>query len=161
MSDKIDDLDYKILKILMRDAKIPYTDIAKKLFVSSGTVHVRMRKLESLGIVTGSQIIIDHGKLGYDVVAFLGIYLEKSSLYNQVINELQKIPEIVGAHYTTGVYSIFAKIICQDTNHLREVLSRDIQKIQGIQRTETFISLHESINRPVLLEIEDEINDLE
>jgi Lrp/AsnC family transcriptional regulator for asnA, asnC and gidA len=161
MSDKIDDLDYKILRILMRDAKIPYTDIAKKLFVSSGTVHVRMRKLESLGIVTGSQIIIDHGKLGYDVVAFLGIYLEKSSLYNQVINELQKIPEIVGAHYTTGVYSIFAKIICQDTKHLREVLSRDIQKIQGIQRTETFISLHESINRPVLLEIEDEANELE
>lgn len=158
MSDKVDDLDYKILRILMRDAKIPYTDIAKKLFVSSGTVHVRMRKLESLGIVTGSQIIIDHGKLGYDVVAFLGIYLEKSSLYNQVINELQKIPEIVGAHYTTGVYSIFAKIICQDTNHLREVLSRDIQKIQGIQRTETFISLHESINRPVLLEIEDDEN---
>jgi len=161
MSDKIDDLDYKILRILMRDAKIPYTDIAKKLFVSSGTVHVRMRKLESMGIVTGSQIIIEHGKLGYDVVAFLGIYLEKSSLYNQVINELQKIPEIVGAHYTTGVYSIFAKIICQDTNHLREVLSRDIQKIQGIQRTETFISLHESINRPVLLEIEDEENDTE
>ena len=76
-------------------------------------------------------------------------------------HELQKIPEIVGAHYTTGVYSIFAKIICQDTNHLREVLSRDIQKIQGIQRTETFISLHESINRPVLLEIEDEVNDVE
>lgn len=149
MLDKIDDLDYKILKILMLDAKIPYTDVAKQLFVSSGTVHVRMRKMESLGIVLGSQMIVDYNKLGYDVSAFLGIYLQKSSFYQDVIKELMAIPEIVGAHYTTGVYSIFAKVVCKDTDHLRQVLSEKVQAINGIQRTETFISLQENINRPV------------
>ena len=151
MSEKIDDLDYKILHILMQDAKIPYTDIAKKLFVSSGTVHVRMKKLESVGIVTGSQIHVDHAKLGYDITAFLGIYLEKSMMYQKVVEDLKAIPEIVSAHYTTGVYSIFAKVICRDTEHLRKVLSGNIQGIQGIQRTETFISLQENINRPLLI----------
>ncbi len=145
----IDKLDKQILSILMKDAKIPYTDIAKKLYVSGGTIHVRMRKLEQMGIVSGSSLIVDYTKLGYDVTAFLGIYLNKSSLYDEVAAALTKIPEVVGAHYTTGVYSIFAKIVCKDTNHLRLVLHDKIQKIQGIQRTETFISLEESINRPI------------
>ncbi len=136
----------------MQDAKIPYTDVAKQLFVSSGTVHVRMRKMESLGIVLGSQMIVDYNKLGYDVTAFLGIYLQKSSFYQDVIKELMAIPEIVGAHYTTGVYSIFAKVVCKDTDHLRRVLSEKVQAINGIQRTETFISLQENINRPVDIE---------
>lgn len=153
MQDKLDELDYQILRILMQDAKVPYTDIAKKLFVSSGTVHVRMRKLESMGIVTGSQLLVDYSKLGYDIVAFLGIFLEKSSMYNKVIEELRKIKEVVGANYTTGSYSIFAKVVCKDTEHLRDVISHGIQEIQGIQRTETFISLHESIHRPVRIEM--------
>ena len=94
-------------------------------------------------------MVVDHAKLGYDISAFLGIYLDKSSLYDDVSNELEKIPEVVGAHYTTGLYNIFAKIVCRDTTHLREVLHDKIQKIPGIQRTETFISLQESINRPI------------
>jgi Lrp/AsnC family transcriptional regulator for asnA, asnC and gidA len=95
--------------------------------------------------------------LGYDISAFLGIYLDKSSLYDDVSNELEKIPEVVGAHYTTGLYNIFAKIVCRDTTHLREVLHDKIQKIPGIQRTETFISLQESINRPIhILEHDEE-----
>lgn len=145
----IDDLDRKILDILMKNAKIPYTDIAKQLDVSGGTVHVRMRKMEQVGIVRQPQLRVDYGKLGYDVVAFIGIYLDKSSMYEQVIEQLKRTPEIVGAHYTTGNYAIFAKLVCKDTNHLREVLSEKIQSIEGIQRTETFISLEESINRPV------------
>ena len=108
-----------------------------------------MKKMESLGIVTGASIIVDHHKLGYDITAFLGIYLDKGSLYDEVSEQLHAIPEIVDAHYTTGLYSIFAKIICKDTNHLRQVLYDKIQKISGIQRTETFISLDQSINRPV------------
>ena len=145
----LDKLDKNILSILMKDANTPYTEIAKTLNVSGGTVHVRMKKLEDKGIVSGSSLTVDYARLGYDVSAFLGIYLNKSSLYEEVTKELKSIPEIVGAHYTTGIYSIFAKIVCRDTQHLREVLHDKIQKIQGIQRTETFISLEESINRPI------------
>ena len=145
----IDDIDRKILSILMNDANTSYTEIAKKLFVSTGTVHVRMTKLKENEIVTGANLIIDYTKLGYDIVAFLGVFLEKSSLYDDVSESLKRIPEIVSAHYTTGNYGIFVKIICKDTNHLREVLHDKIQKIQGIQRTETFIALEESINRPL------------
>lgn len=145
----LDKLDKQILSVLMQDANKPYTDIAKKLYVSGGTIHVRMRKLKEMGIVEGANLTINYEKLGYDIVAFLGIYLDKSSLYDDVSLYLEKIPEIVGAHYTTGLYNIFAKIVCRDTNHLRDVLHDKIQRIPGIQRTETFISLQESINRPV------------
>ena len=148
----IDQLDRDILTILMQDANESYTKIAKRLHVSGGTVHVRMSKLKELGIVKGASLTIDYSKLGYDISAFLGIYLEKSSLYTDVSSELAAIPEVVGAHYTTGNYSIFAKIVVRDTNHLREVLHDKIQKIQGIQRTETFISLEESINRPIQID---------
>ncbi|MEM7792167.1 MAG: Lrp/AsnC ligand binding domain-containing protein [Verrucomicrobiota bacterium] len=145
----IDNIDKQILSILMQDAKTPYTEIAKRIHVSGGTVHVRMKKLEQMGIVTGASLSVDHAKLGYDVSAFLGIYLDKSSLFDQVSAELKKIPEIVGAHYTTGLYSIFVKVVCRDTRHLKNVLHDKIQPIEGIQRTETFISLDESINRPI------------
>jgi Lrp/AsnC family transcriptional regulator, regulator for asnA, asnC and gidA len=146
---EIDDLDRKILAKLSIDGKTPYTEIAKELYVSSGTIHVRMKKMETLGLVTGASIVVDHAKLGYDITAFLGIYLDKSSLYDEVATQLLEIREIVDAHYTTGLYSIFAKIVCKDTNHLRDVLHHKIQRISGIQRTETFISLDQSINRPI------------
>ncbi len=148
---EIDEVDKKILSILMKNAKTAYTDIAKKVHVSGGTVHVRMNKLQEMGIVEGASLNVNHERLGYDVCAFLGIYLDKSSMYSEVAEELEAIPEIVAAHYTTGLYSIFAKIICRDTNHLRDVLHDKIQRIKGIQRTETFISLQESINRPIEL----------
>jgi Lrp/AsnC family transcriptional regulator for asnA, asnC and gidA len=115
-----------------------------------------MKKLEDAGIVQGYNLSIDHTELGFDVSAFLGIYLDKSSLYDQVAKELERIPEIVAAHYTTGLYNIFARVICKDTNHLRMVLNDKIQKIEGIQRTETFISLQESINRPLSILDDDE-----
>ncbi len=151
----IDSLDRKILALLMQNATMPYTDIAKQLYISGGTVHVRMKKLEQLGIVRGSHIEINYHKLGYDITAFLGIYLEKSSQYDMVSQELSKIPEIVDAHYTTGMYSIFAKLVCRDTKHLKDVLHDKIQMIQGVQRTETFISLQESISRALDITEED------
>jgi Lrp/AsnC family transcriptional regulator, regulator for asnA, asnC and gidA len=150
---ELDEVDKQILAILMKNAKTPYTDIAKAIHVSGGTVHVRMNKLEQLGIVTGATLTIDYTKLGYDISAFLGIYLDKSSLYDEVSDQLKQIPEVVSAHYTTGIYSIFAKIICRDTAHLKEILHDKIQQINGIQRTETFISLQESINRPINYEV--------
>ncbi|HRF41095.1 MAG TPA: Lrp/AsnC ligand binding domain-containing protein, partial [Saprospiraceae bacterium] len=100
----------------------------------------------------GYNLSVDHSKLGYDICAFLGIYLDKSSLYDDAAERLQEIPEVVSLHYTTGLYNIFAKILCRDTNHLREVLHDKIQKIPGIQRTETFISLEEGVDRPINLD---------
>ena len=150
---EIDNVDLKILRLLIDNANIPYTEVAKRVFVSGGTVHVRMRKLQDAGIVTGSQLKIDHAKLGYDISAFLGIYLEKSSMYAEVAETLRDIPEIVSMHYTTGLYSIFARVICRDTKHLRNVLHDKIQRVPGIQRTETFISLEEPLERSVRLDL--------
>jgi Lrp/AsnC family transcriptional regulator, regulator for asnA, asnC and gidA len=144
----IDQTDLKILSILLQDATTPYTEIGKKVYVSGGTVHVRMKKLEQMGIVKGSQIVIDTAKLGWDISAFLGIYLDKSSMFDEVAQQMEQIPEVVNIHYTTGIYSMFAKIVCRNTNHLKEVLHDKIQKVSGIQRTETFISLEERIQRP-------------
>ncbi|NNC94378.1 MAG: winged helix-turn-helix transcriptional regulator [Chitinophagales bacterium] len=149
---RLDKTDKAILNILMHDSRESYASIAKKLFVSSGTVHVRVKKMEKNGIIKGSQVLVDHNNLHYDITAFLGIYLTSSDLYDGVIAEMKKIPEVVGAHYTTGNYGIFAKIVCKDTDDLRRVLHDHLQKIEGIQRSETFISLEEAINRPILLE---------
>ncbi len=146
---QLDDVDRKILSIMLVDGKRPYAEIGKELFLSAGTVHVRIKKMMEAGVITGNHIIVDYKSLGYDITAFLGIYLEKSSLYEVVIEELSQINEVVSAHYTTGNYGIFAKIIVRDTDHLRDTLSNKIQKIKGIQRTETFISLEESIDRPL------------
>ena len=146
---EFDKVDLGILSILQKDANIPYTEIAKQVFVSPGTVHVRMKKLEQAGVIKGTRLQIDYTKLGYDVISFLGIYLERSDLYDSVITQLKEIPEIISAHYTTGNYGIFVQMVCRDTKHLHQVLHNKIQKVEGIQRTETFISLQESINRPL------------
>ena len=150
---EIDNVDREIISILMEDAKTPYSEIAKRILVSGGTIHVRMKKLEYMGIIQGSTLVINAAKLGYDLTAYLGVYLEKGSIYNAVIKELKKIPQIVEAHYTTGVYSIFLKLICRNTKDLRDVLNDKIQAIEGIQRTETILSLEESIKRPVRFEV--------
>lgn len=144
---ELDDIDLQIISIMLDDAKTSYADIGQKLFISGGTVHVRLKKLSEQLVITGSKLNVDFSKLGFDIIAFIGIFLEKSHFYPDVVNALKEIPEIVSAHYTTGNYSIFTRVMCKDTDHLREVLSNKIQKIEGIQRTETFISLEESINR--------------
>lgn len=148
---EIDNLDIEILSILMNDATTAYTEIAKELIVSGGTIHVRMKKMQDLGIIKGSNLIVDAQKVGYDICAFLGIYLEKGSIYHEAVDKLKQVKEIVELHYTTGAYSMFAKIICRDTNHLRHVLNDEVQAVPGIQRTETFISLEESIKRQITL----------
>ena len=150
---EIDNIDLKILTLLTQDAKLPYTEVAKKVYVSGGTVHVRMKKMEDMGIVKGTTLSMDYSKLGYDVTAFLGIYLERSSLYDQVTEKLREIPEIVKMHYTTGNYNIFIKIHCKDTQHLRQVLHDKIQRVEGIERTETLVSLEESLNRHIQFDL--------
>ena len=148
---QIDKIDRGILSELMINAKVPYTEVAKKLIVSAGTIHVRMKKMEEAGIVKNSRLHINYELLGFDMTAFLGIYLEKGSTYTDVIQQLNLIPEIVEAHYTTGVYSIFAKIRCKNTKHMRQILNEEIQSIKGIQRTETIISLEQSIDKHIIL----------
>lgn len=148
---EIDNTDLKILDILMIDAKRPYTEVAKKVNVSQGTVHVRMNKMEEAGILEKTTLRINYAKLGFDITAFIGIYLEKSALYDQVLAKLKNIPEITSIHYTTGNYSMFVKIHCRDTNHLKEVLHDKMQQVDGIERTETMISLEESLDRNIKL----------
>jgi Lrp/AsnC family transcriptional regulator for asnA, asnC and gidA len=145
----LDKLDLQIIHAMMEDAGISYADLGKKLFVSGGTIHVRIKKLQEIGIVKGTKLNVDLKQLGYDITAFVGIYLEKSSLYDQVAEDLKKIPEIIRLNYTTGNYSMFLEVVCKDINQLRFVLHDQLQKIKGIERTETFISLDESFNRNV------------
>src|SRR5919107_2237737 len=145
----LDKLDYEIISEMMETAEISYADLGKKLFVSGGTIHVRIKKLQEMGIVKGTKLNVDLKAMGYDVIAFIGIYLEKSSLYDEVVKELKKIPEIVRLNYTTGNYSMFAEIVCKDITQLRYVLHDELQKIKGIERTETLISLEESFARNV------------
>lgn len=145
----IDKLDLQIIDQMQETAEISYAELGKKLFVSAGTIHVRIKKLQEMGVVTGTKLKVDLKAMGYDVIAFIGIYLEKSSLYDQVAKELRKIPEIIRVNYTTGNYSMFAEIVCKDINQLKIVLHDELQKIKGIERTETFISLEESFKRNV------------
>ena len=146
---EIDDLDKQILNMLINDAREPFTEIAKKLNVSGGTVHFRVKKLEDAGIINSSNLNIDPTKLGYDIVAYLGIYMKNSHLDKDGIERLKQVKEIVELQITTGKYTLLAKIICKDTQNLYSVLGDKIQSIDGVSRTETFICLEEIVSRPL------------
>ena len=145
----LDKLDLQIIQAMMQDAEVSYADLGKQFFVSGGTIHVRIKKLEELGIVQGKRLAVELKLLGYDIIAFIGIYLEKSSLYDTVALALKNIPQVVRVNYTTGNYSMFVEIVCKDIQQLRFVLHDELQKIKGIERTETLISLEESFSRNV------------
>jgi Lrp/AsnC family transcriptional regulator for asnA, asnC and gidA len=151
VKNSLDKLDLQIIQEMINDAEISYAELGKKLFVSGGTIHVRIKKLEELKVFTGKKYTVNLQAIGYDVIAFIGIYLEKSSMYDDVAKELKKIPQVVRVNYTTGNYSMFAEIVCRDINQLRYVLHDELQKIKGIERTETLISLEESFNRCALI----------
>lgn len=148
---QIDDLDRAILNHLLEDSRMAYTEIAKKLLVSPGTIHVRMGKMETAGIVERATLHLNSRLLGFDIVAFMGLHLSKAGTFDTVIPELKKIPEVIEAHYTTGVYGIFIKLICKNTDHMRDVIKEKIQPIEGIDKSETFISLDASIDRELNL----------
>ncbi|MCR4943878.1 MAG: Lrp/AsnC ligand binding domain-containing protein [Clostridium sp.] len=148
---QLDELDLQILDLLIKDCRTPYLEIARICHVSGGTIHVRMKKMEDLGIIKGSRILLDLEKLGYDVCCFVGIYVDKASSYNPVLDELKKIDEVVELHLTTGDYSMFAKVISKSISDLQNVLLEKINNIEGIQRTYTFISLSQPIDRNITL----------
>jgi Lrp/AsnC family transcriptional regulator for asnA, asnC and gidA len=152
----VDKLDLKIIQEMLENAETPYAELGKKLFVSGGTIHVRIKKLEELGVIKGKKLKVNIGVLGYYITAFVGIFLENSSLYDVVAKELEKIPEIIRLNYTTGNYSMYLEIVCKDISQLRRVLHDGLQKIKGIERTETLISLAESFNRSVRVSEEED-----
>ena len=145
MKFKLDDVDHKILDLLIDNSRIPFTDIAKKLLISAGTVHVRVKKMEEFGIIQGASLALDYKKLGYTFIAYIGIFLEKTHLTNFVLEKLESIPYVRVAHITTGRFNIFCKIRSKNTNHAKEIIFM-IDDIDGVSRTETMISLEESIN---------------
>ena len=148
---EIDDLDKKILSMISKDARIPYLEVARACRVSGAAIHQRIHRLSDLGIITGSEFTIDPQKIGYSTCAFIGIFLEKASLYHEAIKKIEEIPEVVESHFTTGDYSIFIKIYAKNNDHLRNILY-DVQAIQGILRTETFISLEQNFKRQLPIE---------
>jgi len=150
----IDNLDRKILSILTKNARIPFLEVARKCNVSGAAIHQRVQRLTKIGIISGSRFIVEPKKLGYHTCAYIGIFLDNAALFNDVSDRLLKISEITQCHYTTGQYAMFVKVYAKDNEHLRQVLADKIQAINGIMRTETFISLEVMVDRqlPVIEE---------
>ncbi len=142
---KLDDIDHQILDILIDNTRTPFTDIAKKLFISAGTVHVRVKKMEDAGIIKGSSLTLDYNKLGYSFIAYVGIFLEKTHQTKFVLERLNHIPFITIAHITTGKFNIFCKLRAKNTQNAKDIIFM-IDDIEGVSRTETMISLEESFN---------------
>lgn len=142
---KLDEIDHQILDMLIENTRTPFTDIAKKLEISAGTVHVRVRKMEEAEIIKGSTLTIDYEKLGYTFVAYVGIFLEKNHQAKFVMERLHNIPYITVAHIVTGKFNIFCKVRARNTKHAKEIIY-SIDDIQGVSRTESMISLEETIN---------------
>ncbi len=149
---QIDNLDRKILSIIKKNARTPFLEVGRACDVSGAAVHQRVQRLIKEGIIVGAEFILDPKKVGYLTCAYIGIYLEKASLFKDVAQRLDQIPEIVECHYTTGNYSIFIKIYAKNNEHLRNILTDHLQSIPGISRTETFISLEESFRRQLPVE---------
>jgi Lrp/AsnC family transcriptional regulator for asnA, asnC and gidA len=148
---RIDGIDKVILKHLINDARTPILSIAREIGISGAAIHQRLRKLEASGLVEGSKFIINPKALGYQTLAFVGIHLDTASKYSEVIKRLNEIPEVVESHYTTGNWSILIKVLCKNNEHLLSLLSRKIQQIKGVSKTETFISLDQHISRQIKL----------
>ena len=141
----LDEIDHQILDILIDNTRVPFTDISKRLLISAGTVHVRVKKMEEAGIIKGSSLNVDYVELGYSFIAYVGIFLEQTSATEQVLESLKAIPFITVAHITTGKFNVFCKVRARDTHHAKDIIFM-IDDVSGVSRTETMISLEESIN---------------
>ena len=147
----IDGIDKIILRQLMDDARKPILEIARQVGISGAAIHQRLRKLEKSGLISGSKFIVDPKILGYNTMAFVGIYLDRAMSNPKAVKQLEEIPEVLECHYTTGNWSIFIKILCKNNEHLMHLLNKKIQAIEGVSRTETFISLDQQIDRQIQL----------
>ena len=145
----IDELDEKILKLITKNARIPFLEVARECGVSGAAIHQRVQRLLNIGVVSGSEFIVNPQKLGYNTCAYMGIYLEKAKFHTQVVEALRNIPEVVECHYVTGQYAIFVKIQTKTNKHLKELIDKELQDVEGIARSETFISLEMDFKRQV------------
>lgn len=145
--ERIDHLDRKILSIIMKNARIPSKDVAVECGVSRAAVHQRIQRLIELNVITGSGYHVNPKTLGYSTCTYIGVNLERGAMYREVVPELEKIPEVVECHYTTGSFGMLLKVYARDNQHLMELLNNSIQMIPGVIGTETFISLDNSIHR--------------
>lgn len=153
--EKIDNLDKKILKIVMNNARIPSKDVAVECGVSRAAIHQRIQRMIELGVITGSGYTVNNKDLGYHNCTYIGINLERGAMYRDTIPELEKIPEVVECHFTTGPYTMLVKVFARDNEHLMDVLNNKIQNIHGVAGTETLISLDHSIDRRIPINVED------
>lgn len=147
--DKIDDLDRQILEIIMHNARIPSKDVAAVCGVSRAAVHQRIQRMIDLEVITGSGYHVDTKVLGYHTCTYIGVKLERGSMYRDVVPELEKIREVVECHFTTGPYTILCKLYAYNNEHLMDLLNNRIQNIPGVVSTETLISLEQSMSREV------------
>lgn len=145
--EKIDSLDKKILEIISNNARIPFKDVAAKCGVSRAAIHQRVQRLIDMNVIVGSGYHVNPASLGYNTSTYIGITLEKGSMYNAVVKEFAKIPEIVECHYTTGPFTMLIKLYAKDNAHLMELLNGKLQQINGVVSTETLISLTQSIKK--------------
>lgn len=146
---RIDATDQKILSLLVKNARMPFLEIARYCGVSGAAIHQRVKRLEANGVITGSRLLVKPHALGLDVCAFVSVALSEADKYTEVVEALKKIPEIVECHFVTGKYNLLLKVYCLDNNHLMEVLLNTIQKIPYIQSTDTMIALDEAIDRQI------------
>ncbi len=142
----LDSVDKEIIYMLMDNAKTSLAHISKNVGISTTAVHQRIKKLEQAGVIENSISFLNPRKIGYKVVSYIGVFLDQPSYYHDAVKALKEVNEVVEAHYTTGNYTIFLKVLCRDNDHLMEILNK-LQKLKGVTRTETFISLEQSINR--------------
>lgn len=149
---KVDNLDLKILSIISKDARIPFRNVAELCGVSRAAIHLRVQHLIDMGIISGSCYEIDFKRLGYKTCTYIGIRLEKGSMYKEVVEHLRNIPEVVESSYTTGPYSILVKMFAHDNEQLMELLNDKVQSIPGVVGTETMIVLDGSIKRNLPME---------
>ncbi len=142
----LDNIDKEIIYMLMDNAKTSLAHISKNVGISTTAVHQRIKKLEQAGVIENSISFLNPRKIGFNVVSYIGVFLEQPSHYHDAVKALHEVNEVVEAHYTTGNYTIFLKVLCRDNDHLMQILNK-LQKLKGVTRTETFISLEQSINR--------------
>ena len=147
--EKIDNLDRRILNIIMRNARMPSKDIAVQCGVSRAAIHQRIARLVEMGVITGSGYTVNPRKLDFNTCTYVGVKLEKGSMYRDVVAELESIPEVVECHFTTGPYSMLIKVYATDNGHLMQLLNDRIQQVPGVTETETLISLEQTLNRHI------------
>ena len=147
--EKIDNLDRQILEIIMRNARIPSKDVAAKCGVSRAAIHQRIQRMIDMNVIIGSGYHVNPKLLGYRTCTYIGVRLEKGSMYKDVVPELEKIPEVVECHFTTGPYTMLCKLYARDNEHLMHLINDHVQQIPGVMSTETLISLDQSLNREI------------